>query len=73
MSAALWPTDVSCSLANRCQLLIGHVMSADHLPTNIKEQGSSGISDLVDFLSCFLSNSNRFLLPYNGNNDKDIK
>ena len=61
MSAACWPTDDSCSMANQCQiliranwcqLLISQVMSAAHLPTNIKDLRIS-ISDLVDFWSCF--------------------
>ena len=30
MSAANWPTDFSCSLANRCEPLIGQVLSAAH-------------------------------------------
>ena len=35
MSAAHWWTNVSCSLANWCQLLIGQLMSAAHWPTDV--------------------------------------
>ena len=52
ISADNWPSDVSCSLAKWCQLRIVQVMSAAHLPTDIKDLRIC-ISDLVDFWSCY--------------------